>query len=136
MTADSPCDVVEAYVAAAQRARSTQTAEDLDHVRSFVAEDVTIRMASPWTDAPWRTVCTWADELVARLQAPINQASSLATENVNVVEAGVDGVVEQLSTVTRDGQDHVSMVCHIFTIAGGRITGIRVYRNDVGLPAG
>ena len=132
----SPRDLVEAYVAATQTARSTQAPSDLEHLRSFLAHDVTIRMASAWTEAPWRTVITSADELIARLQAPINQAGSLTTENVSVVGAGDEVFVEQLSTIRRDGRDHVSMICHIFTVADDRITGIRAYRNDLGLPAG
>ena len=129
-------DLVEAYVAAAQTARSSLAPGDLDHLRSFLADDVTIRMASAWTDSPRRTVSTSADELVARLQAPINQAVSLTTENLNVVEADGEVFVEHLSTVRRDGRDHVSMVCHIFTVVDDRITGIRAYRNDLGSPAG
>jgi ketosteroid isomerase-like protein len=132
----SPRDLVQAYVAAAQRARSAPTGAALEELRSFLADDITIRMASPWTDAPWRTVCTSADALISRLQAPINQAASLTTENVNVVEAGGEVFVEQLSTISRDGRDHVSMVCHIFTVVGDRITAIRAYRNDLGVPAG
>lgn len=75
-------------MAAAQLARSTSAPRDLDDLRSYLADDVTIRMASVWTDSPWRTVITSADELVARLQAPIDDAASLPTENVNVVEPG------------------------------------------------
>jgi ketosteroid isomerase-like protein len=129
-------DLVEAYVTAAQTARSTQTTRDLEHLRSFLADDVTIRMASAWTEAPWRTVISSAADLIARLQAPINQAISLTTENVNVVEAGGEVFVEQLSTVRRDGRDYVSMVCHVFTVVDERITAIRAYRNDLGIPAG
>jgi len=128
--------LVEAYVAAAQTARSTLAPAHLEHLRSFLAEDVTIRMASAWTHSPWRTVTTSADELVTRLQAPINQAVSLTTENLNVVEAGGEVFVEQLSTIRRDGRDQVSMVCHIFTVVDDRITDIRAYRNDLGIPAG
>jgi hypothetical protein len=45
--------------------------------------DVVFKMASPWTDQPWRVVFTDAEAVIDRLRAPINQASSLSTENVN-----------------------------------------------------
>ncbi len=67
---------------------------------------------------------------------PINQGSVLTTENTNVVQAGKDVLVEQLSTITRDGRDYVSTVCHIFTVEDGRIKRLRTYRNDHGIPAG
>jgi ketosteroid isomerase-like protein len=73
-----------------------------------------------------------ADELLARLAAPIN----LTTETVNTVLAGDDVLVERVSTVSQDGRDHVSIVCHIFTVRNGRIAGIRTYRNDAGIPPG
>jgi limonene-1,2-epoxide hydrolase len=53
-----------------------------------------------------------------------------------VVQAGKDVLVEQLSTITLDGDHHVSMVCHIFTVEDGRIQQLRTYRNDHGLPIG
>jgi ketosteroid isomerase-like protein len=136
VAARSSADLVAAYVAAASTARTTQADADFEHLRTFLADDVTVRMASPWTDSPWRTLFTSADELIARLHAPINQGSSLTTETVNLVEAGGDVLVEQLSTVRRAGQSHVSMVCHIFSVVDDRITAIRAYRNDLGIPAG
>lgn len=93
-------------------------------------------MASPWTDPPWRFVITSADQLVDRMKAPINKGSSLTTENTNLVQAGRDVLVEQLSTVAQGGRTHVSMVCHIFTVEDGKIAAIRAYRNDDGLPPG
>lgn len=129
-------ELVRAYVEASQKARASHLAADFDAVRHLLADDVDIRMASAWTDAPWRTVITGADAVVSRLQAPINTSTSLTTENVNVVQAGPDVLVEQLSTITRDGTAHVSMVCHILTVEDGRISRIRSYRNDVGLPPG
>lgn len=53
-----------------------------------------------------------------------------------MVQAGRDVLVEQLSTITLDGEDHVSTVCHIFTVEDGRIQQLRTYRNDHGLPTG
>ena len=79
---------------------------------------------------------TSADQLVQRLQALINASTSLTTENTNVVQAGKDVLVEQLSTITRDGRVHVRMVCHILTVEDGRIAAIRAYCNDDGEPAG
>jgi ketosteroid isomerase-like protein len=136
VAAQSSAELVKSYVAAAQTARTTQADSDFEHLRSFLADDVTVRMASPWTDSPWRTVLTSADDLIARLHAPINQGSSLTTETVNLVEAGGEVLVEQISTVRRADQSHVSMVCHIFSVVGDRITAIRTYRNDLDIPAG
>ena len=93
-------------------------------------------MASPWADEPWRVVLTGADAVIDRLQAPINRATSLTTANVNVQRAGDDVMVEQLSTFTDETGKHISMVCHIFSVTNGLITGVRAYRNDHGLPAG
>ena len=44
--------------------------------------------------------------------------------------------VEQLSTIVDSDGTHISMVCHIFTVVDGRITGIRAYRNERGIPTG
>jgi ketosteroid isomerase-like protein len=101
-----------------------------------LAPDVVFKMASPWTDEPWRTFFTSADAVIERLKAPINSASSLTTENVNVQRAGEDVMVEQLSIVTDERGRHVSMVCHIFSVQDGAITGVRAYRNDNGIPVG
>jgi ketosteroid isomerase-like protein len=136
MTDGSHVELVQSYVRASQRARESQDPVDLDEVRAFLAPDVTIKMASAWTDEPWRVVLTGADALVTRLRAPINAGSSLTTENVNVQGAGDDVLVEQLSTITDAEGTHVSMVCHIFTVRDGLITAVRAYRNDVGLPVG
>lgn len=44
--------------------------------------------------------------------------------------------VEQLSTIVDGDGTHVSMVCHIFTVVDGVITGLRGYRNERGIPPG
>jgi ketosteroid isomerase-like protein len=124
------------YIAAAQRARNTQTPADMDELRRFLDPDLVIRMASPWTQTPWRVVSTSADQVLRRFTDPINHGTSLTTETVNAVGAGDDVLVEQLSTITRDGSQFTSMVCHIFSFSEGRISGIRVYRNDHDIPAG
>jgi ketosteroid isomerase-like protein len=129
-------ELVRQYVEASQRARSSRAAEDFDALRTFLSPDVVIKMASAWTEEPWRVVMTGADALIERLRAPINAASSLTTENVNVQQAGDDVLVEQLSTITDEHGEHISMVCHIFSVSDGVITGVRAYRNDLGLPAG
>jgi ketosteroid isomerase-like protein len=128
--------LVLAWIEASQRARTSQRPQDFDALRQFLADDVLVKLASPWTDSPWRIVYTSADQMVDRLMAPINQGSTLTTENTNVVQAGKDVLVEQLSTINVDGLDHVSTVCHIFTVEDGRITQLRTYRNDQGLPTG
>lgn len=131
-----PVEIVTDYIAASQRARTSREPDDFEAVREFFHPDATIRLAAAWGHDPWRVVHRSADEIVQRLQAPINHASTLTTENVNVVRAGDDVLVEQLSTLHHEGRDHVSMVCHIFTVRDGRIAAIRAYRNDLGLPAG
>ena len=89
------------YIEAAQRARNTQSHEDMEALRRFLAPDVVIKMASPWTDAPWRVVTTSADQLLQRFTDPINRGSSLTTETVNAVQAADDVLIEQVFTMTR-----------------------------------
>lgn len=70
--APDPLKFVLEYIEAAQRARTTQSPDDLDRLRTFLAADVVIKMVSPWTDSPWRVVSTSADQLVERFADPIN----------------------------------------------------------------
>ena len=132
----SSIDLVLAYIAASQRARATQDPRDFELLRTYLAEDLIIKQASPWTDDAWRVVHNGADSLIGRLQAPSNAGSALHTETVNAVTAGEDVLVEQVSTITTDSQRHVSSVCFLFTVADGKITRGRLYRNDAGLPIG
>ena len=137
MPDDTPSiQLVESYIAAIQRARASGEVDDFEAIRAFLAPDFIIKAASPWTDEPWQVMHRGADEWITRLQAPINQASSLTTENAIVQQAGDDVYVEQLSTIVDDNGTHVSMVCHIFTVVDGVITGVRGYRNERGIPAG
>jgi ketosteroid isomerase-like protein len=131
-----PVELVLEYIAATQRARSSQAHADFEAIRCFVAEDVEIRLASPWTDKPWRTAHLGADAMIDRLREGVQAASDLTTETINAVPAGDDVLVEQVSTLHTDEGDKVSCVAHLFTVVDGRITGIRAYRNDAGLPAG
>jgi ketosteroid isomerase-like protein len=128
--------LVRAYIEASQRARNSQLPQDFEALRGFLADDVETKVASQWTDVPWRVTQTSADQIVERLKAPINTGSSLTTENTNVAQAGRDVLVEQLSTIVQDGRTHVSMVCHIFTIEDGKVAAIRAYRNENGIPTG
>ena len=132
----SAIDVVLSYIEASQRARASGRVEDFEALRTFLAADYVIKVASPWTDEPWQVMHRGADAVIARLQAPINNATSLTTENTTVQQAGNDVYVEQLSTIVDDDGTHVSMVCHIFTVVDGVITGLRGYRNERGIPAG
>jgi ketosteroid isomerase-like protein len=136
MASTDPLQLVLDYIETVQRARGDGRSADWDAVRQFLARDVMFKMASPWTDEPWRVVLTGADAVIDRMQAPINAATSLTTVNVNVQRAGDDVMVEQLSSLIDESGKHVSMVCHIFSVANGVITGVRAYRNDHGLPAG
>jgi ketosteroid isomerase-like protein len=137
MVDDNPSiRLVRKYIEASQQARTSGKAEDFQAMRKFMADDFETKVASAWTDEPWQVMQRGADAVITRLQAPINRATSLTTENITVQQAGNDVYVEQLSTIVdRDGK-HVSMVCHIFTVVDGRITGIRAYRNERGIPAG
>lgn len=132
----SAIDLVLRYIEASQRARASGRVEDFEALRTFLAADYVIKVASPWTEEPWQVMHRGADAVIARLQAPINKATSLTTENTTVQQAGNDVYVEQLSTIVDDDGTHVSMVCHIFTVVDGVITGLRGYRNERGLPPG
>jgi hypothetical protein len=65
--------LVRAYLEASQRARASQLPQDFDAIRGFLADDIELKVASPWTDAPWRGHFTSADQVVERLRAPINK---------------------------------------------------------------
>ena len=137
MVDDSPSiRLVRNYIETSQRARASGRAEDFEAMRDLMADDFETKVASAWTDEPWQVMQQGADAVIARLQAPINRAASLTTENITVQRAGDDVYVEQLSTIVDSDGKHVSMVCHIFTVVDGRITGIRAYRNERGIPAG
>ena len=137
MPDDSPSiTLVRSYIEAVRRARASGDIDDFEALREFLAADLVIKAASPWTDEPWQVLHQGADALITRLQAPINKATSLTTENVTVQQAGDDVYVEQLSTIVDSDGTHASMVCHIFSVVDGVITGVRGYRNDRGLPAG
>ena len=129
-------ELVLAYVEAAQRARASGGHEDFEAVRAFLAPEVEIRLASPWTDEPWRTAHTGADAVVDRLRSSTNASARLATETVNAVAAGDDVLIEQVSILRTGDGDKVSCVAHLFTVVDNRIARIRTYRNDAGLPAG
>jgi ketosteroid isomerase-like protein len=135
-TPPSSVDLVLAYIAAARRARETQDPRDFDVLRSFLADDVVIRQASPWADDPWQVIHRDSESVINRLQAPSNADTVLQTETVNAVAAGDEVLVEQVSTITTSARVHVSSVCFLFSVTDGRITGGRLYRNDAGLPTG
>ena len=137
MADDSPSiRLVRSYIEAVQRARASGDVDDFEALRGFLAADVVTKVASPWTDEPWLVMQQGADAVITRLQAPINKATSLTTENVTVQQAGDDVYVERLSTIVDSDGTHVSMVCHIFSVVDGVITGVRGYRNERGIPAG
>jgi ketosteroid isomerase-like protein len=135
-TPPSSVDLVLAYIAAARRARETQDPRDFDVLRSFLADDVVIRQASPWADDPWQIIHRDSESVINRLQAPSNAGTVLQTETVNAVAAGDEVLVEQVATITTSARVHVSSVCFLFSVTDGRITGGRLYRNDAGLPTG
>ena len=137
MADDTPSiQLVRRWIEAVQRARASGHVDDFEALRGFLAADVVTKVASPWTDEPWRVIHRGADAVIARLQAPINKSTSLTTENVTVQQAGDDVYVEQMSTIVDGDGTHVSMVCHIFSVVDGVISGVRGYRNEGGIPAG
>ena len=137
MADDTPSvRLVRRYIEAVQRARASGDVDDFEALRELLAADFVIKAASPWTDEPWQVMHRGADAWITRMQAPINEAASLTTENVTVQQAGDDVYVEQLSTIIDSDGTHISMVCHIFSVVDGVITGVRGYRNERGIPAG
>lgn len=133
--AEARVALVLAYIAASQRARSTGDPADFESVRAFLADDIVITMAAPWTEAPWRVAHVGAEAVIARLQAPVNSGAVLRTETVNAVAAGDEVLVEQVSVLTTEAGEQTSAVCFLFTVRDGRITASRAYRNDLGLPS-
>jgi len=131
-----PVELVLAYVEAAQRARTSGSPDDFEAIRAYLADQVEIRLASPWTDEPWRTAHTGADAVVDQLRSRANAGARLTTETVNAVAAGGDVLIEQVSTLHTDEGDKVSCVAHVVTVVDNRIARIRTYRNDAGLPTG
>jgi hypothetical protein len=51
-----------------------------------------------------------------------------------VRQAGVDVYLEQMSTIVDGDGTHVSMVCHIFSVVDGVISGVRGTATSVGFP--
>ncbi len=132
---ESAVALVLDYIAALQHARSTGEPADFQSVRSFLSDDIVIKLAGPWREDPWRVAHEGADAVIARLRAPVNSGSVLRTETVNAVAAGPDVLVEQVSVLRTDSGDRTSAVCFLFTVEDGRIVACRTYRNDSGLPA-
>lgn len=70
---NDPVELVLAYVEAAQRARASGGQDDFEAIRGYLADEVEIRLASPWTNEPWRTAHTRADAVVDRLRSGANR---------------------------------------------------------------
>jgi ketosteroid isomerase-like protein len=131
---EAAVELVLAYIVASQRARSTGDAADFGSVRAFLADDIVIKLAGPWTEAPWRVAHEGPDAVIARLQDPVNSGPVLRTETVNAVSAGGDVLIEQVSVLRTESGERTSAVCFLFTVRDGKITACRTYRNDAGLP--
>jgi ketosteroid isomerase-like protein len=128
-------DLVLSYIAASQHARASGLDEDFAAVRAFFADDVTVSMASPWTDEPYTVAFTDADSLIARLAQPVNSGARLETENRSVLVDGNEVFVEQISTATTsDGTIRRSAVGFLFALDDGRISSIRTFRNNLNVP--
>ena len=80
--------------------RATSGGQDnFEAICAYLADEVEIRLASPWTNDPWRTAHTGADAVVDRLRSGANAGARLTTETVNAVAAGGDVQIEQVSTL-------------------------------------
>ena len=126
--------LVRTWLTASQDARASGEADDFEALHRFLHPEIEILLASGWADDPWRVAHRGADSVVARLQEAINSASSLSTETVNLVAAGADVLVEQLSVLEGPFGPRRTMIAHIFTVTDGQIVRIRSYRNDANLP--
>ena len=126
--------LVRAWLTASLEARESGKAGDFEALHRFLHPEIEILLASGWADDPWRVAHRGADSVVARLQEAINSASSLSTETVNLVAAGADVLVEQLSVLEGPFGPRRTMIAHIFTVADEKIIRIRSYRNDANLP--
>ena len=126
--------LVMAYIEASQHAREIGDPADFELLRSYLADDVILKQASPWTHEAWRVIHEGPDAIISRLRQPSNASRALQTQTVNAVSAGDEVLVEQLSTIITDSGQYVSSTCFVFSIANGKITGGRLYRNDAGLP--
>jgi hypothetical protein len=120
-----PVELVLAYVEAAQRARTSGVEDHFQAIRRYLADEVEIRLVSPWTNEPWRIAHTGAATVVDQLRAGTNAAARLTTETVNAVAAGGDVLIEQVSTLHTDEGDKVSCVAHLFTVVDNQIARIR-----------
>jgi len=133
MAADSRATVL-AYIAASQQARESRSDEDWSALRALIHDDIEIRLSSAWGEVDWRLVLQGGDSVVARLQEPINTASSLTTENTTVLADGDLVFVEQRSTLHTSEGPRVSAVGHLFRVADGRVRSISTFRNDHNAP--
>jgi ketosteroid isomerase-like protein len=127
-------EVVRAWIEAAQNARASGLDEDFTALKDHLHADVEIKLASGWGDEPWRVAHETSDSVVARLKEAINAGSNLSTQTENLVLAGGDVLVEQLSVLQGPFGPRQTMIAHLFTVRDGRIAAIRTYRNDANLP--
>jgi ketosteroid isomerase-like protein len=135
VTATENRDLVLSYIAASQRARASGLAEDFAAVRAFFADNVTVAIASAWTDDPYTIAFTDADSLIARLAQPVNSGARLETENRAVLADKNEVFVEQISTATTDdGTRRRSAVGFLFSVSDGRIASIKTFRNNLNVP--
>ena len=62
MADDTPSiGLVRRYIEAVQRARASGDVDDFEALREFLAADVVMKAASPWTDEPWQVMHRGAD---------------------------------------------------------------------------
>ena len=57
MAGDTPSiRLVRRCIEAVQRARASGDVDDFEALREFLAADLVIKVASPWTDEPWQVL--------------------------------------------------------------------------------
>lgn len=134
--ATDPVAVVRAWIEGSQRARASQDPADFERLRGLLHPDVEILVAGPWSEEPWRLSHRGADDVLMRLEQPINNATNLVTQTMNLVPAGNDVLVEQVSTMNGANGRVSSALAFLFSIEDGRVRRIRTYRNEANLPPG
>jgi len=108
-------DLLTEYFAAMQ-------AKDIDRMRSYYADDMTLTFANAPT-------VTGAEAVLAQMTTLLAKVESLAHPLINVWQEDDGVVVLEVASVWRfpDGAEATINACSIFTIADGKFTDQRIY---------
>ena len=90
MADDSPSIRLFGAISRRPAGQGVGDADDFEALRRFVAADLVIEGREPVDRRALAVMHQGADAVITRLQAPINKATSLTTENINVQQAGDD----------------------------------------------